>query len=332
MSKIKIFLKNNYKIFIIYIFIFVVALFPLPYYVNGPGGITNIDDRVKIDNSYKSRGGFYLSYVSEYKGTIATCLISLFNKNLDIIKKSDVVIPKSNIKDTNLIDKIMLKSAYSNATLVAYKSANKDVEITNTELYIQYLFDESSTDLHIGDQLLEIDNIKINNLKQVKEILNKYNVNDEVKIKVKHNNKKYIRKAKLIKYKNSIIIGVGIVELNELKTNPNITYNYQNDEYGSSGGLMLSLNIYNSLTKEDITKGKTIVGTGTIDSDGNVGMIDGIKYKIKGAIKNKVDLFIVPNGNLKEALKVKKDNNYKIEIIGVDTFEEAIDYLKNKFK
>lgn len=328
MNKIKSFLKNNYKIFIIYIIIFVVVLFPLPYYVNGPGGITNIKDRVKIDSSYKSKGGFYLSYVSEYKGTIATCLVSLFNKNLDIIKKSDVVIPKSNIEDTNLIDKIMLKSAYSNATLVAYKSANKDVEITNTELYIQYLFDESNTDLHIGDQLVEIENTKVNNLKQVKEILNKYNENDEVIIKVKHNNKRYVRKAKLIKYKNSIIMGVGIVELNELKTDPSITYNYQKDEYGSSGGLMLSLNIYNALTKEDITKGKTIVGTGTIDSEGNVGMIDGIKYKIKGAIKNKVDLFIVPNGNLKEALKVKEDNNYKINIIGVDTFEEAIDYLK----
>ena len=63
-----------------------------------------------------------------------------------------------------------------------------------------------------------IENTKVNNLKQVKEILNKYNENDEVIIKIKHNNKRYVRKAKLIKYKNSIIMGVGIVELNELIT------------------------------------------------------------------------------------------------------------------
>lgn len=55
---------------------------------------------------------------------------------------------------------------------------------------------------------------------------------------------------------------------------------------------MMSLAIYNYLTENDITHGLKIAGTGTIDADGNVGTIGGIEYKIKGAIKNKVDVFL----------------------------------------
>ena len=50
---------------------------------------------------------------------------------------------------------------------------------------------------------------------------------------------------------------------------------------------MTALAIYNYLTEEDITHGKTIVGTGTIDINGNVGLIGGVKYKLKVLLKIK---------------------------------------------
>ena len=92
---------------------------------------------------------------------------------------------------------------------------------------------------------------------------------------------------------------------------------------------MMALSIYGNLTNQDLTNGKTIVGTGTIDIDGNVGSIGGVKYKLIGAVKNKADIFIVPNGeNYDEAIKIKKEKNYKIKIIGVSTLKEAINELK----
>ena len=60
----------------------------------------------------------------------------------------------------------------------------------------------------------------------------------------------------------------------------------------------------NNLTEEDITKGKKIVGTGTIEEDGSVGSIGGVKYKLNGAVRQKADIFLVPAGeNYEEALK-----------------------------
>ena len=91
---------------------------------------------------------------------------------------------------------------------------------------------------------------------------------------------------------------------------------------------MLSLAIYNNLVKEDITKGRIIVGTGTIDEFGNVGSIGGVEYKLKTAVNNKADIFLVPNGeNYEEAIKLQNAKKYKIKIKGVSTFDEALDYL-----
>ena len=118
-----------------------------------------------------------------------------------------------------------------------------------------------------------------------------------------------------------------------------VTYNYQEEpeasitmkqsESGPSGGLMMSLAIYNSLVDEDITKGKTVIGTGTIDIDGNVGAIGGVKYKLIGAVKNKADVFFVPKDNYEEAIEVKNEKGYDITILAVDTLSDAIESLES---
>ena len=92
---------------------------------------------------------------------------------------------------------------------------------------------------------------------------------------------------------------------------------------------MLSLAIYDYLTNEDIARNRKIVGTGTIDSDGKVGSIGGVKYKLKGAVKNKADIFIVPDGeNYEEVMKLVNENNYNIKIIKAITLDNVIEELK----
>ena len=113
----------------------------------------------------------------------------------------------------------------------------------------------------------------------------------------------------------------------EYETEDDLDIAFKSGEGGSSGGLVLSLGIYSQITGIDILKGRNIAGTGTIDIDGNVGEIDGIKYKIAGAVKNKMDVILVSPYNYEEAKKVIKDNNYKIELVKVSTFKEAVEYL-----
>ena len=68
--------------------------------------------------------------------------------------------------------------------------------------------------------------------------------------------------------------GVTTIQKYDYESPIEIKYQGTKKEYGSSGGLMNTLAIYNTITKEDITKGKKIICTGTIDINGNVGKID----------------------------------------------------------
>ncbi|MGA5301929.1 YlbL family protein [Nucisporomicrobium flavum] len=72
---------------------------------------------------------------------------------------------------------------------------------------------------------------------------------------------------------------------------------------GPSAGLMFTLGIIDKLKPEDLTGGKIIAGTGTIDDQGDVGPIGGIPQKLVGAREAGAQLFLVPIDNCAEALR-----------------------------
>jgi PDZ domain-containing protein len=73
------------------------------------------------------------------------------------------------------------------------------------------------------------------------------------------------------------------------------------DVGGPSAGLMLTLGILDMVGQQDLTGGKVVAGTGTIDPDGKVGPIGGIQLKMVAAENIGAKLFLVPAGNCAEA-------------------------------
>jgi PDZ domain-containing protein len=94
------------------------------------------------------------------------------------------------------------------------------------------------------------------------------------------------------------------VEIDKRQPPPPFTVNIDLDEIGGpSAGLMFTLGIIDKLRPADLTGGKIIAGTGTIDDDGNVGPIGGIPQKLVGAKAAGAQLFLVPRDNCAEALR-----------------------------
>lgn len=323
------YIKNNYKFILLMISIVILFTLRFPYYIDAPGGISNMQDKIEME-SYDSKGSFNIAYVREYRATIPTLIISLFNKNWDAIKEEEVLLENESVEDYNTRDKLFMDESISNATYVAYTKAGKDIEILNSNSVVLYVDKESNTNLKVGDIILEIENTRINTKEDITNILNNYDIGDKLNIKVKNNNKEYNRYAKIIQLEKEKKLGILLVTLNEYKTDPSIKVTVDDNESGSSGGLIAALTIYNNLVKKDITQGLTIVGTGTIDINGNVGTIGGVSYKLKSAENKNADLFLVPKGeNYEEALKIKKEKGYKIKIVAVETFDEALKYLES---
>ena len=330
-EKFKIFMEKEYK-FIIFVFILYVGLtYPLPYYIHTNGGLINVTERIEINNQYEKSGSINLSYVSEIKGTVLTYLLSFIIPNWDLKDGEEKISSNESYEDTVNRSRILLEEANANAAIVAYQKAGKEVKINSSRLYIVSVDEEADNSLEVGDEVISINKELVSNIDEYREVVSKYNEGDVLIIEViDKNNKKKTRKAKIFVLENYKLTGVYAVSNYDYETVPDIEFNFKKSEMGPSGGLMTSLAIYNKLSSEDLTKGLTVVGTGTIDIKGNVGEIGGVEYKLKGAVNAKADLFIVPIGeNYDEVIKLVKANNYKIKIVGVSTFDEALKYLKD---
>ena len=317
------------KILIFFVIIFFLSFFKLPYYIDTPGGVINVFDKIDVESP--NTGSINMPYVSELKATIPIFLYAKINDKWDIIERKEVVASNESENDSNLRSKLMLKEANNSAVIYSYNKANKNISVTYNGVYVTYIYgDIANTDLKVGDKIIAIDNVNIKSKNDIYEYIKSKNINDKINIKVINDNEIFNRYAYIVNYENKKLIGILISDDVDYKIDDNIIFNFAENESGPSGGLAMTLGIYSYLTNTDITKGKKIVATGTIDINGNVGTIGGVKYKLLGAVKNESDIFIVPNDtNYKEAIKYKNKYNLDIEIIGVDTFDDALNYLQN---
>ncbi|MGE0489745.1 MAG: PDZ domain-containing protein [Vulcanimicrobiota bacterium] len=92
---------------------------------------------------------------------------------------------------------------------------------------------------------------------------------------------------------------------------------------GASAGLMFSLEIYNQLTKEDLTRGYRIAGTGTIGPRGQIGPVSGVDLKVVAAHRAGATHFLCPSENLVEARSVQ----LPIEIIEAKSMSQVVKTL-----
>lgn len=329
-EKIKEFIKENYKTLLFFVVLYLFFMFPVNYYILTGGGIMEVGNRIEVEDAYKSKGSLNLAYVSETRGTIATYLLSFIMKDWERIDVSDYTYDDTeDAQDVNFRGNIDLLNASDNAIKNAYLEAGKTYKVKKSRLYVYYKDKKNKNEFNVGDEVLKVNNQKVNSVDDYRNIISKYSVNDKISVTVKRAKKDKNINVSLYEKNGKIVSGVYISPVNQYTTDPNVKIKFKKSESGPSGGLIETLDIYNKLTKKDITNGLKIAGTGEIDSEGNILKIGGVKYKLLGAVRKKADVFIVPNDeNYETCMKLKKKRGLKIKIIGVSTFKEALTELK----
>ncbi|NLU72046.1 PDZ domain-containing protein [Streptomyces sp. HNM0575] len=97
------------------------------------------------------------------------------------------------------------------------------------------------------------------------------------------------------------------------------------DVGGPSAGLMFSLGIVDKLTREDLTGGSFVAGTGTIDDKGKVGAIGGIQMKTVAARAKGAKYFLTPSANCQAAAQDRPEG---LTLVKTRTIDDALDALK----
>ena len=329
-EQFKEFIHNPKEIisFFIPIIIAIILIIPVPYTVTVGGGTINMDEKIKIVNSYENKGSLNSAYVKELQGRVITYLLAKLIPNYELTPIEEVTLDNETSEEYNYREKTYFTSSLDSAAILAYQKAGKNVKIINQQVYVLYVLKDAETNLKVKDHILEIDNKKIDNIKMLTSLLQEYAVGEKVSVKVLRNNKEESCYFKVQEMDDEKRIGIYLNSKYIYEVDPPIEFEFSNRESGPSGGLMITLTIYNKLVPEDITRGKKVVGTGTIDRDGKVGEIGGIAEKLQGAVKSKADIFIVPQANYQEALAIKNKNRYNIKLIEVSTFDETLEKLK----
>jgi PDZ domain-containing protein len=98
---------------------------------------------------------------------------------------------------------------------------------------------------------------------------------------------------------------------------------------GPSAGLMFSLGIIDKLDPADLTGGRIIAGTGTIDDDGNVGPIGGIAQKMVGAYEAGARIFLAPADNCAEALQNQIKGLTLVKVASLDSALTALQQVRD---
>ncbi|WP_266383645.1 S16 family serine protease [Streptomyces canus] len=100
------------------------------------------------------------------------------------------------------------------------------------------------------------------------------------------------------------------------------------DVGGPSAGLLFTLGIIDKLNGDgaggDLTGGRTIAGTGTIDADGTVGAVGGVALKTQAAKRDGATVFLVPEEECSDA---KAELPKGLRLIPVTSLKGAVSAL-----
>lgn len=97
------------------------------------------------------------------------------------------------------------------------------------------------------------------------------------------------------------------------------------DVGGPSAGLAFTLALIDRLTPGDLTGGERVAVTGTIELDGSVGPVGGVRQKTEAAVREGAVLFLVPPAEYEEAVTAARG---RLEVEQVQSLDDALKALE----
>ncbi|MCF8000699.1 MAG: PDZ domain-containing protein [Halanaerobiales bacterium] len=329
--------RNRLKkgIGILIIAFIIINFIPTPFYVMSPGIAEELTPIISVENGHKDKikGSFLLTAVGSRKATVWDYIYvnTIQPRGYELEVMSEQLPEGINMdKYLQMMENLMEESKLT-AEAVALKKLGYEVNIKGEGVEIIEVLEnsEAAGKLKSGDIITSIDGKKTDIATEAVDIIRNREIGDTVDLEVLRDNKKINLTVETIELPES----PGKPSIGILITTKNLNYDFPievkydtGNIVGPSAGGMFALEIYNQLVEEDLTKGKKIAGTGTINIEGEIGQIDGIKQKIIAAEEANAEIFILPEENYEAAKKV----NTSIKLVPVKTFDEAIKFLTDQ--
>ena len=288
---------------------------PTPY-ARVPSSAQPVDERITfgelegLAEQYPPSGNFYFVTVTEPSQTILSWLVGRDEPAIEFLteeQKFGFQTPQQR----RMFGLESMRTSEQVAQYVALKAVGYDVTIVPGDVLISEMvclvasddgtecLESSPSDevLDPGDRLLEIDGAPVNNVDDLSAALADKEPGDTVEIKLERPEVGELTVT---------------VELTSSPDEPDRTivgflpFDTQRVELpfeldidtgrigGPSAGLAFTLTLIDELTPGELTGGQNVAITGTIELDGTVGAIGGLRQKASAVAQAGVDVFLVP--------------------------------------
>ncbi|MFI6598726.1 PDZ domain-containing protein [Nonomuraea sp. NPDC050536] len=311
------------------------AFLPVPYVVLSPGPTENtigqVDKKDVISISghqtYPTSGALSLVTVAYQGGPSAridllTALRGWIDPTVAVVPEETIFPPSTSAKEVEEENTVEMANSQDSATAAALNELKIPyrtvVSVLSTEKG-----KPADGKLRKGDEIEAVDGKPVTGVDTVSGVVQAHKPGDNVTFSVSRGSgqKADVTVQTVQGAKGNAVVGVVMQARYKFPFTVDINVG---DVGGPSAGLMFSLGIYDKLTPGQLTGGKDIAGTGTIDSTGEVGPIGGIAQKMVGARKSGATVFLTPTDNCAEAAKAVPDG---LRLVRIQTMHEAVQAL-----
>ncbi|ERS49074.1 PDZ domain-containing protein [Corynebacterium kefirresidentii] len=304
----------------------------VPYAAEGPGPTVDtlgeVDGTQVVDvqapKTYDTDGHLNMTTVSVRTNMTLAQALGRWMMTDDTIVPIDTVIPQNmSDKEVEESNKQAFTQSESAATLAAMDYLHLPVKISIAEV-----LDKGAAQgkLKKDDVITAVAGKEVSEPGEVQDIIKEKSPGDKVTMTVERGGKKHEEEIELGEnphQKGQAMLGIAMLSVP--KDDIEVTYNLQ-DIGGPSAGMMFTLAVIDKLSEEDLTGGKFVAGTGTIQEDGKVGPIGGIQHKIAAAHAAGAELFLAPQDNCSEAAA---SDHGDMPIAEVSNLDEAVSTMKD---
>ena len=329
----KTFFEKN-KLFKIILITYTFAIFPFgfvksDYYFMSPGPPYQWNIEIENVQTYEYEGNLYQLTVRRDEANYFVYAWATLNSQIDLYPR-EVILPDGvTPQELSEISIQNMMTSENVAIAVALDSLNYEIQSEGDGVLVVGLLDDSPVKdkLIKNDLIVSINNELVKSVSEFISMLRTYEIGDIVNIGLIRNEQELTIETKLIEhveYENEPMVGFLASTPNQQFIFPFEVDIQTGNVGGPSAGMMMALNVYNLLTEDDITNGKKIAGTGTIEIDGSIGPVGGVKQKVIAAKRANAGLILVPTANYEEASVFADDNT---QIVAVDSFDNALNVI-----
>ena len=321
--------KSIWSLIIVIASILPFGLMKTDYYFMAPGPPYQWDIAIEGAESYDYEGNLYQLTVRRDEANYFTYVWAKVDNSVDLYSR-EVILPKGvTPQELSEISMQNMKTSENVAIAVALNLLDYEIETQGDGVLVVGIMDDSPVagKLLKEDLIISINNEVIKSTTEFISLLRTYEIGDMVSIGLIRNDKEMSIETKLIEhidYENEPMVGFLASTPNQRFVFPISVDIDTGNVGGPSAGLMMALNVYNSLTEYDITKGIKVAGTGTIEIDGSVGPVGGVKQKVIAAKNAGSTLILVPTANFDDVQSYIDEDT---SIVSVDTFNEALNLI-----